>query len=153
MGSLWRNILISPSLLSLTLTLIPYPKETEAELIGPSPLLLWKGDIDLLPGFWNKYCSILWSQTFIPPRSLCLLIFPRQIQTQICSFPGTSIDRQSDIRLLGSTCFLPSSLITLALIIQTTHTHWASETGILARYHSLDAVENDPGFNDVKPDV
>lgn len=56
-----KCMLISPSLLSSTLILIPYPKEAESELIGPKSLLLWKGTLIYYLGSGNKYCSILWS--------------------------------------------------------------------------------------------
>ena len=65
------------------------------------------------------------------------------------------IDSQT-LGSLGSTCFLPSSLITY-ILIQTTHTHIEQVKQVsFPRYHSLaglDAVENDLGFNDIKPDV
>ena len=74
-----KYILISSSFLSLTLTLIPYSKETEAELIRPQPLALMKGHIDLLPGFQKQVLlhSLIPDFYFPLSRSLRLLILPK----------------------------------------------------------------------------
>ncbi|KAB0342615.1 hypothetical protein FD754_019541 [Muntiacus muntjak] len=103
-----KYVLISPSFLSLTLTLIPYPKETEAELIGPSPLLLGKGLL---------FSPSLHSVPSDLPKGKYK---PRFVVFQV----PVLIDSQT-VGSLGSNYFLPST--------------------------GLDAVENDLGFNDIKP--
>ena len=115
-----------------------------------------KGDIDLLPGFWKQVLLHSLIPDFYSPTSPLSVpsdlpkgkYKPRFVAFQV----PVLIDSQT-LGSLGSTCFLPSSLITY-IIIQTTHTHIEQVKQVsFARYHSLDAVENDPGFNDVKPDV